>query len=225
MADPEHRTFNFQEFFSRAGVRMSYAARQVIFAQGDPAQCIFYMVEGRVKMNVFSPQGKEAVIALMGPGDFFGESCLGGQEWRPTSATAMTDVAVLSFEAATMTRLMHERTEIAEEFIVHMISRGMRAEEDLIDHLFNSSEKRLARLLLILADFAKEGPRDAVIRKISQETLAEMVGTTRSRVSHFMSKFRRLGYINYNGNIKVHNSLVNVLLHDHVGDGDETVAD
>jgi CRP/FNR family cyclic AMP-dependent transcriptional regulator len=167
-----------------------------------------------VKLSVLSKTGREAVVAMIGPGDFFGEGCLAGQPLRMGSATAITPSGILFVEKEKMVRLLHKQHAMSDRFISHMLSRNIRIEEDLIDQLFNSSEKRLARVLLLLANFGKESKPDVVIAKISQEALAEMIGTTRSRVSYFMNKFRKLGFLAYNGHLEVHSSLLNVVLHD-----------
>jgi CRP-like cAMP-binding protein len=192
----------------------NYDKNQVIFAQGDAANAIFYLQKGRVKLTVVSHHGKEAVIAILGNGDFFGEGCLARQSLRMATATAMDDCSIMKLEKTRMVRILHEEPAFSELFVSHLLSRSIRVEEDLIDQLFNSSEKRLARVLLLLANFGKEGQPEPVIAKISQETLAEMIGTTRSRVSFFMNKFRRLGFIDYKENLEVHSSLLNVVLHD-----------
>jgi len=191
-----------------------YDKNQMVFAQGDPANAIFYLQKGRVKLTVVSHQGKEAVVAILGAGDFFGEGCLTRQSLRISTATAMDDCSIMRLEKALMIRLLHQEPAFSAVFVAHLLSRSIRVEEDLIDQLFNSSEKRLARVLLLLANFGKEGQPEPVIAKISQETLAEMIGTTRSRVSFFMNKFRRLGFIDYKDHLEVHSSLLNVVLHD-----------
>jgi CRP/FNR family cyclic AMP-dependent transcriptional regulator len=191
-----------------------YLKNQVVFAQGDPANAIFYLQRGKVKVTVVSHNGKEAVIAILGMGDFFGEGCLTRQALRISTATAMEECSIMKLEKTRMVRLLHDEATFSELFVGHLLSRSIRVEEDLVDQLFNSSEKRLARLLLLLANFGKEGQPETVIAKISQETLAEMVGTTRSRVSFFMNKFRRLGFIDYKDKLEVHSSLLNVILHD-----------
>jgi CRP-like cAMP-binding protein len=186
----------------------------VIFAQGDPADAVFYVQKGRVKLTVISKQAKEAIVALLGADEFFGEGCLAGQPMRMSTATATEDTTVLRLRKKAMVRLLHTDPRFSELFTAYLLSRNIRFEEDLVDQLFNSSEKRLARVLLLLAHFGKEGKREPVIPKISQETLAGMIGTTRSRVSHFMNKFRKLGFIDYNGGLLVHSSLLNIFLHD-----------
>jgi len=192
----------------------SFRRKQVIFSQGDPADAVFYVQKGRLKLTVVSKQGKEAVVALLGPAEFFGEGCLAGQPVRMSTATADEDTTVLRLPKKAMIRLLHGDPKFSGLFTAHLLSRNVRFEEDLVDQLFNSSEKRLARILLLLAHFGKEGKQEPVIPKISQETLAGMVGTTRSRVSHFMNKFRKLGFLDYNGGMSVHSSLLNVVLHD-----------
>jgi CRP-like cAMP-binding protein len=187
---------------------------QVLFAQGDPADSAFYVREGQIKIAVLSEGGKEAVVAIHGAGDFCGEGCLGGQMVRMASAIALTSGTAMRIEKAAIIRLIHDSREFSELFTAHLLARTMRVEADLVDQLFNSSEKRLARLLLILANFGKEGRPEPVIPHISQETLAEMIGTTRSRVNLFMNKFRELGFIDYNGSLKIHSSLLSVVLHD-----------
>jgi CRP/FNR family cyclic AMP-dependent transcriptional regulator len=187
---------------------------KVIFAQGDPANSIYYIQKGKIKLTVVSNAGKEAVIAVLGAGDFFGEGCLTAQLLRMATATAMSDCSIMRLEKATVVEVLHKEPAFSELLLSYMLTRTMRIEEDLVDQLFNSSEKRLARALLLLANFGKEGKPETVIPKISQETLAEMIGTTRSRVSFFMNKFRRLGFIEYGDNLEVHSSLLNVVLHD-----------
>jgi CRP-like cAMP-binding protein len=197
-----------------AATALTFRKDQVLFAQGDPADSVFYVQEGKVKVAVLSEQGKEAVVAILGTGDFCGEGCLGGQGVRMASVVAMTDGVAARMEKAAVIRLMHDNQEFSELFIAHLLARNIRVEADLVDQLFNSSEKRLARLLLILANFGKEGKPEPIIPPINQETLAEMIGTTRSRVSFFMNKFRQLGFIDYNGHVKVHSSLLSVVLHE-----------
>jgi len=187
---------------------------QTIFSQGDRADVVFFVDRGKVKLTVLSRQGKQAVIGILGPGSFFGEGCLAGQPLRMATAIAITDSAIISLPKQTMIRALHEDAEFAERFTTYLLSRNIRIEEDLVDQLFNSSEKRLARILLLLANFGKEGRPEPVVPKVSQETLAEMVGTTRSRVSFFMNKFRKLGFIEYDGGLEVHSSLLHVVLHD-----------
>ena len=187
---------------------------QVVFAQGDPANAIFYIQKGRVKLTVVSSSGKEAVVAILGADDFFGEGCLTRQSQRVSTASAMDVCSIMRIEKARIVRLLHEEPAFSEVFVAHLLSRSIRVEEDLVDQLFNSSEMRLARVLLLLANFGKEGQPETVIAKISQETLAEIVGTTRSRVSFFMNKFRRLGFIDYKDRLEIHSSLLSVVLND-----------
>ena len=195
-----------------------HAKNHKIFLQGDPANAIFYIQKGKIKLTVVSKQGKEAVVAILGAGDFFGEGCLAGQSVRMATATAMSDCSIMRLEKTGVIHLLHDEPAFSEVLLHHLLSRNIRIEEDLVDQLFNSSEKRLARVLLLLANFGKDGKPDPVIPKISQETLAEIVGTTRSRVSFFMNRFRKLGFIQYNGRfdsgLEVHSSLLNVILHD-----------
>jgi CRP-like cAMP-binding protein len=185
-----------------------------VFAQGAPANTVFYIQDGTVKLSVLSAAGKEAVVALLGPGEFFGEGCLAGQPRRMGSAMAITATTVLRISKREMLRTLHEQHDLSDRFIAHVLARNIRIEEDLVDQLFNSSEKRLARTLLLLARYGKYDPVQQTLPKLSQETLAEMVGTTRSRVNYFMNKFRRLGFIEYNGGIKINSSLLSVVLHD-----------
>ena len=192
-----------------------YRKNRKVYSQGDQADTVFYIQGGKVKVCVVSEQGKEAVVAVHGPGDFFGEGCLNGHSVRTTTVVTMTECVIMRFEKAAIMRVLHEEPKFSEMFMSYLLSRNSRIEEDLVDQLFNSSEKRLARVLLLMANFGKEGKPEPVIGKISQETLAEMVGTTRSRVSMFMNKFRKLGFVKYNGNLEVHNSLLNVVLHDN----------
>jgi CRP/FNR family transcriptional regulator, cyclic AMP receptor protein len=191
-----------------------YRKGKAIFAQGDVADAVFYLQKGKVKLTVISEQGKEAVIAMLGPGSFFGEGCLNGHPMRISTTTAMDDCTITRIAKVAMIATMHSEPGFSELFMAYLLERNGRIEEDLIDQLFNSSEKRLARLLLLLANFGKEGRPEPVVGKISQETLAEMIGTTRARVSFFMNKFRKMGFIEYNGDLKVHNSLLNVVLYD-----------
>ncbi|WP_439614260.1 Crp/Fnr family transcriptional regulator [Reyranella sp.] len=184
----------------------------VIFRQAMPADAVFYVMRGRVKMVVTSKQGKEAVVGIMGPGEFFGEGCLIGQPLRLATAKSMVDCEVMRVGKTEMIRVLHEEPSFGELFMKHLLTRNSRVEEDLVDQLFNSSEKRLARTLLLLANFGKDGGPQPIATKISQETLAEIIGTTRPRVSHFMNKFRKLGFIEYNGHLQVHSSLLSVLL-------------
>jgi CRP/FNR family cyclic AMP-dependent transcriptional regulator len=187
---------------------------QIVFSQGEVADAVFYVQQGKVKLTVVSEQGKEAVVAILGPGQFFGEGCLNGHPLRIATTRAVDECMITRLEKATMIATIHNEPEFSELFMSYLLSRNSRIEEDLIDQLFNSSEKRLARLLLLLANFGKEGRPEPIVGKFTQETLAEMIGTTRSRVSFFMNKFRKLGFIEYNGKLEVHNSLLNVVLYD-----------
>jgi CRP-like cAMP-binding protein len=187
---------------------------ETVFAQGDPAQAIFFIQKGKVKLTVVSKQGKEAIIAILGDGDFFGEGCLAGQTSRMSTVTTISECSIVRINKVDAVRVIRDEPAFSEMFLHYLLSRNIRIEEDLVDHLFNSSEKRLARVLLLLANFGKEGKPETVIPKISQETLAEIIGTTRSRVSFFMNKFRKLGFVSYNGHLEVHSSLLNVVLHD-----------
>jgi CRP/FNR family transcriptional regulator, cyclic AMP receptor protein len=213
--------FDSKTFLSKIGsgrTNEKISAHDVIFSQGDAAAAIFYLQKGKVKLTVTSENGKEAVLAIIGPEDFFGEGCLNGQTKRLATATAMTDCLIMRIERASMLRVLHDEPKFSELFITHLLHRNSRVEEDLVDQLFNSSEKRLARTLLLMANFGKDSKPEPVIAKISQETLAEMIGTTRSRVSFFMNKFRRLGFIDYNGDthgdLHVNTSLLNMVLRD-----------
>lgn len=192
----------------------TFKENSLVFMQGDPANALFKILKGKIKLTVVSNAGKEAVIAVLGPGDYFGEGCLAGQPLRMSTATAMTECSIARTDRAIVLAKLQTDAAFSKLLLSYMLSRSIRIEEDLIDQLFNSSEKRLARALLLLANFGKEGKPEKVITKISQETLADMIGTTRSRVSFFMNKFRRLGFIEYNGAIEVHSSLLNVVLHD-----------
>ena len=208
--------FELQTFLDSAGVARTirkYARSAVIFSQGDPATDVLYIQNGSVKLSVLSRTGKEAVVAVLGQGDFFGEGCLAAQPRRIATASAMSASTVLVIEKAQMLEMLHTQTALAERFLAHMLARNIRVEEDLVDQLFNSSEKRLARVLLLLARYGKTD-QPLRIAKMSQETLAEIVGTTRSRVNLFMNKLRDLGFIEYNGDIKVNSSLLTVVLHD-----------
>jgi CRP/FNR family cyclic AMP-dependent transcriptional regulator len=212
-----HSRFSPKKFLAEAGIGRTispYEENTVIFSQGDAADSLFYIQKGTLKITVLSKGGKEAVIALLGDRDFFGEGCLGGQPLRISTATTMTACMLMRLDRAVAVEMLHKEAAFAELLLAYMFKRAMRIEEDLVDQLFNSSEKRLARALLLLANFGKEGKPETVIPAISQETLADMIGTTRSRVSFFMNKFRRLGFIKYNGSLEVHSSLLNVVLHD-----------
>jgi CRP/FNR family transcriptional regulator, cyclic AMP receptor protein len=212
------RSFDVNVFLNTVNEGRSvsnFRKNQKVFSQGDPGDAVFYIREGKVKVSVVSQHGKEAVVALHGNGDFFGESCLNGHPLRMATVVTMTECVIMRIEKAAIVRVLHDEPKFSEMFMSYLLSRTARVEEDLVDQLFNSSEKRLARVLLLMANFGKEGKPEPVIAKISQETLAEMVGTTRSRVSLFMNKFRKLGFIKYNGTLEVHNSLLNVVLHDN----------
>ena len=209
--------FDPKAFLSKVngGERISdYRKNQIVYRQGDPADAVFYIHNGKAKKTVVSEQGKEAVVALLGAGDFFGEGSLAGESLRLATVSALTKCTIARISKPDITRVIHEEPAFAELFIAHLLARNSRVEEDLVDQLFNSSEKRLARILLLLANFGKEGRPEPIIAKVSQETLAEMIGTTRARVSHFMNKFRKLGLIDYNGQIELHSSLLNMVLHD-----------
>ena len=194
----------------------AFSKKQTIFVQGDPSDSVFYINEGKIKLTVVSQAGKEATIGILNEGDFFGEGCLAGQPLRLCSATAMTDCWVMRIDKKSMVEVLHREHAFSDMFVAYLLTRNIRYEEDLVDQLFNSSEKRLARILLLLANFGKEGTPETVIPKISQETLAEMIGTTRSRVSFFMNRFRKLGFIDYHASdaFQVHSSLLNIVLHD-----------
>jgi CRP/FNR family cyclic AMP-dependent transcriptional regulator len=191
-----------------------FQKKRPVFTQGEPADAVFYIQKGKVKLTVVSSNGKEATIGILSENAFFGEGCLAGQPLRMASATAMTDCDLLRIEKKAMMEVLHREHALSDMFVAYLLGRNIRYEEDLVDQLFNSSEKRLARILLLLAQFGKEGTPETVVPKISQETLAEMVGTTRSRVSFFMNRFRKLGFIHYNGGLQVHSSLLSVVLHD-----------
>jgi CRP/FNR family transcriptional regulator, cyclic AMP receptor protein len=211
------RAFNVHAFLDSAGLTrtiVEYRRRQNIYSQGDPASTVMYIQEGGVKLSVVSSLGKEAVVALLGPGDFFGEGCLAGLPFRMGIATAITPTSVLVIQKEEMIRVLHEEHKLSDRFISYLLTRNIRVEEDLVDQLFNSIEKRLARALLLLARYSKQDEPQKRLPKISQETLAEMVGTTRSRVNMFMNKFRKLGFIDYNGKIEIHSSLLSVVLHE-----------
>ena len=214
---PAPLTFDLQSFLDSTGVSrriVRFASGAVVFAQGAPANSVFYIQTGAVKLSVLSSAGREAVVAMLGVGDFFGEGCLAGQPLRMGTAAAVVPTSVLRIQKREMVRTLHERSEFSDRFITHMLARNIRIEEDLVDQLFNSSEKRLARTLLLLARYGKEDVTPRTLPKLSQETLAEMVGTTRSRVNFFMNKFRKLGFIEYNGGLKINSSLLSIVLHD-----------
>jgi len=217
MAINRRPSFDPKSFLAKVGDGRSierYRKDQIVFSQGDPADAVFYIESGKVKVTVVSEQGKEAVVAILGTNDFFGEGCLAGQAQRIATVATMTDSVIVRLEKAAILRVIHQEPAFSEIFIAHLLNRAIRTEADLVDQLFNSSEKRLARLLLLLANFGKDEKPEPILAKISQETLADMIGTTRSRVSFFMNKFRKLGLIDYNGSIEVHSSLLNVVLHD-----------
>jgi CRP/FNR family cyclic AMP-dependent transcriptional regulator len=204
----------FLETAAKGRVISTHPKKQVIFAQGDAADAVFYIKKGKVKVTVVSTQGKEAVVAILGIDEFIGEGCLIGQPKRLATASAMTDCVIMRVDKAEIRRVLQSEPMFSQMFVSHILARNARIEEDLVDQLFNSTEKRLARVLLLLANFGKEGRPEPITAKISQETLAEMIGTTRSRVSHFMNKFRSLGFIDYNGHLEVHSSLLSIFLAD-----------
>jgi CRP/FNR family cyclic AMP-dependent transcriptional regulator len=217
MAPKAVAAFNAQLFLDSAGVArnvVQYRRGEAIFSQGDPGEHVLYLQKGGVKLSVLSKAGRQAVVAMLGPGEFFGEGCLAGQTVRMGSATATTNSTVLRVDKSQMERVLHEQHAMSDRFIAHMLARNIRIEEDLIDQLFNSSEKRLARTLLLLARYGKHDKPVRTVPPISQETLAEIIGTTRSRVNFFMKKFQRLGFIDYSDGLKVNNSLLTVVLHD-----------
>jgi CRP-like cAMP-binding protein len=209
--------FDPQAFLASVGQGRSlvhYKKDDQVFSQGDGAEAVYYIQRGKIKLTVVSQQGKEAVVAILGASAFFGEGCLAGQPHRMATATTMSDCAVMRLEKSAVVEVLHKEPAFSELFLKYVLSRNARIEEDLVDQLFNSSEKRLARVLLLLANFGEEGEPEAVIPKVSQETLAEIVGTTRSRVSFFMNRFRKQGFIEYNGELRIHSSLLKVVLHD-----------
>ena len=211
------RSFDPGIFLRTEGVGRAltrYKKSQLVFSQGGASDTAFYIIKGKVKIVVLSEQGKEAVIAILGPGEFFGEGCLTGQVRRLSTASAMAECEIMKISKSAMLTALREEPKLSEMFVAYVLERTIRVEADLIDQLFNSSEKRLARALLLLANFGNDSKPKKVIAKVSQETLAEMVGTTRSRVSHFMNKFRKMGFIDYNGHLEIHSSLLNVVLHD-----------
>src|SRR5579871_2240637 len=212
------QTFEPAAFLAKTGLGrtlLDLKKGQTVFSQGDAADAVFYIQKGKIRLSVISKRGKEATISLLGSGSFLGEECIVAvQPQRMATATALTPASILRIERAEMIRVLHEEKLFSEIFVTYLLTRNARIQEDLVDQLFNSSEKRLARALLLLAQFGKEGTPETVIPKISQETLAEMIGTTRSRVSFFMNRFRKLGFIDYNGTLSVHSSLLNVVLHD-----------
>ena len=211
------RDFDLHAFLATIGEGRKFVLfpkKQTIFSQGDKADAVFYVQTGKVRLTVVSKTGKEATIGILAEGDFFGEGSLAGQVLRMGSATALTDCSILRIDKNSMVKALHREHEVSDMFVTYLLARNIRYEEDLVDQLFNSSEKRLARILLLLAQFGKDGVPETVIPKISQESLAEMIGTTRSRVSFFMNRFRKLGFIHYNGGLQVHSSLLHVVLHD-----------
>lgn len=217
----QNLAFDVEAFLAKVdgGITVSeYANNAVVFSQGEPAETVFYIQKGQVNLHVVSEHGKEAIVAILEAGSFFGEGCLAGQKKRIATAVTLTNSVIMRLQKSAILRVIHEEPEFSEVFIAHLLDRAIRVEADLVDQLFNSSEKRLARLLLLLANFGKESKPEPMIAKISQETLAQMIGTTRSRVSFFMNKFRKLGLIEYKGEygggIEIHNSLLNVILHD-----------
>jgi CRP/FNR family transcriptional regulator, cyclic AMP receptor protein len=217
MGKPAKSAFDGQAFLAKAGIGKSileFKKGQNVFVQGDRADTVFYIQKGRIKLTVLSDHGKEAVVGILGPGQFFGEACMNGQKLRMSTTTAMEHCVITAITKTAMIAALRHEPQFSEMFMTYLLTRNSRIEEDLIDQLFNSSERRLARLLLLLANFGKEGSPQRISPSISQETLAEMIGTTRSRVSHFMNKFRKLGLIDYNGHIEVHNSLLNAVLHE-----------
>src|ERR1700694_552509 len=217
MGKPANDEFDAKVFLGKVGAGktiLEFHKKQHVFEQGNIANAVFYIQKGRVKLTVMSEQGKEAVVAILEPGQFFGEGCMNGHALRIATTTAMEDCLITAITKAAMIAALHDEPKFSELFVTYLLTRNGRIEEDLIDQLFNSSERRLARLLLLLANFGKEGRPEPIVGKFSQETLAEMIGTTRSRVSFFMNKFRKLGFIEYNGKLEVHNSLLNVILYD-----------
>jgi CRP-like cAMP-binding protein len=210
-------TFNPQKFLAQVGngkTTLTCPKKRILFSQGDAADAVFYIQTGQVRLNVLSSQGKEAIVAILEPGAFFGEGCLAGQLVCMATAAATERSTLVRIDKQAMIRVLHDEPTFSELFLAYLLSRNIRIQEDLVDQLFNSSEKRLARILLLMAHFGKEGKADAIIPKISQAMLAEMIGTTRSRVSFFMNKFRKLGFVYYNGGMHVHSSLLNIVLHD-----------
>jgi CRP/FNR family transcriptional regulator, cyclic AMP receptor protein len=217
MAQKKAATLDLRTYLAKArgGTSKEYQKNRTVFSQGSLADAVFYIEKGKIKLTVLSGRGKEAVVAILGNGDFFGEGCLAGQPLRMATAASITECSILRVQKETMIRMLHNEPAWSERFMAYLLSRNVRIEEDLVDQLFNSSEKRLARILLLLTRFGKDGQHDHVVPKISQETLAEMIGTTRSRVSFFMNKFRKLGFVDYNGGgLQVHSSLLTVVLHD-----------
>jgi CRP/FNR family transcriptional regulator, cyclic AMP receptor protein len=217
MGNSAKSVFDAQDFLAKVGAGKSileFEKNENVFVQGDIADTVFYIQKGKIKLTVISEHDKEAVVGILGPGQFFGEGCMNGHALRIATTTAMEDCVITSITKQAMTAALHEQPAFSELFVAYLLTRNSRIEEDLIDQLFNSSERRLARMLLLLANFGKDGSPQPISLNISQETLAEMIGTTRSRVSHFMNKFRKLGLIDYNGHIEVHNSLLSAVLHE-----------
>jgi CRP-like cAMP-binding protein len=218
MSDRKGQPVNWEAILNgvfRGKTIMEYGTNRNIFRQGQSADSLFYVRRGKVKLTVTSPQGKEAIVAILGPGEFFGEGCLAGQPMRMATAVAMTECTLDKLEKSLMARMLHEQHDVSELFVMHLLSRNIRYEADLVDRLFNSSEKRLARILLLLAHFGKESRAEMVVPRVNQDTLAQMVGTTRSRVSHFMNKFRKLGFIDYDDNgLTIHSGLLSIVLHE-----------
>ena len=217
MAGKRITPFNPKAFLAKVGngkTMLTCPKKHILFSQGDAADAVFFIQEGQVKLSVVSQQGKEAVVAILERGSFFGEGCLAGQLVCMATATSLENSSIVRIDKQAMIDALHDQPTFSELFLTYLLSRNIRIQEDLVDQLFNSSEKRLARILLLLAHFGKEGEPEEIIPKISQETLAEMVGTTRSRVSFFMNKFRKLGFLEYNGGFHVHSSLLNIILHD-----------
>jgi CRP/FNR family transcriptional regulator, cyclic AMP receptor protein len=217
MGKPPKDVFDAKSFLAKVGTGkaiLEFHKNENVFEQGEVADTVFYIQKGKVKLTVLSEQGKEAVVAILEPGHFFGEGCMNGHKLRIATTTAMEDCVITSITKAAMTAALHQEPKFSELFIAYLLTRNSRIEEDLIDQLFNSSERRLARLLLLLANFGKEGSPQPINPNISQETLADMIGTTRSRVSYFLNKFRKLGLVSYNGHIEVHSSMLSAVLHE-----------
>jgi CRP/FNR family transcriptional regulator, cyclic AMP receptor protein len=217
MVKPAKAEFNAQDFLEKMGVGkaiLKFEKNENVFVQGDAAETVFYIQRGKIKLTVVSSQDKEAVVGILGPGQFFGEGCMNGHRLRISTTTALESCVITSITKHAMKAALHEQPAFSELFVAYLLTRNSRIEEDLIDQLFNSSERRLARMLLLLSQFGKEGTPQSISPHISQETLADMIGTTRSRVSHFMNKFRKLGFISYNGHIEVNSSLLDAVLHD-----------
>ena len=217
MTKKSRRKFDFESFITSAGLGKTFTKfpkKSTIFSQGDKASSVFYIQSGKIKLTVLSDQGKEAVVSILEAGYFFGEQCLTGQLVRTTTATVLEDATVLRIAQQTMVKILRDEPSFTEVFLRYLLSHSLRVEEDLVDQLFNSSEKRLARVLLLLANFGKKGKVQPALPHVSQNMLADMIGTTRPRVNYFMNKFRKLGFVDYNGTLRVHSSLLNVILHD-----------